>query len=71
MIRPFKWKDIYYIIHSHYEIYHNEYGYDLSFRDFILRHHYRLLHHYNHCLHCLRHMNFRHRQTQILFHHSL
>ncbi|MGN7285790.1 GNAT family N-acetyltransferase [Shouchella clausii] len=35
MIRTFKPADKDYIIQSHYKLYHNEFQYDLSFRDFI------------------------------------
>lgn len=35
MIRTFKPTDKDYIIQSHYKLYHNEFQYDLSFRDFI------------------------------------
>jgi len=35
MIRTFQKKDMLYIIHTHYQIYNKEYGYDLTFRDFI------------------------------------
>jgi len=35
MIRNFRLEDINYIINSHYEIYNQEYDYDLSFKEFI------------------------------------
>ncbi|EPZ41419.1 MULTISPECIES: GNAT family N-acetyltransferase [Alicyclobacillus] len=35
MIRSFEDADAQYIIDAHYDIYHREYGYDLSFKDFI------------------------------------
>ncbi|MGD8189651.1 GNAT family N-acetyltransferase [Brevibacillus ginsengisoli] len=35
MIRPFILEDIHYVIASHMDIYGTEYGFDLSFRDYI------------------------------------
>ncbi|WP_059105283.1 GNAT family N-acetyltransferase [Shouchella shacheensis] len=35
MIRTFKAEDVDYIIHSHYQLYNREFGYDLSFKNFI------------------------------------
>ncbi|WP_051314790.1 GNAT family N-acetyltransferase [Alteribacter aurantiacus] len=37
MIRTYRAEDKDYIINSHYELYHREFKYDLSFRDFVLK----------------------------------
>ncbi|WLR42531.1 hypothetical protein LC087_17860 [Bacillus carboniphilus] len=35
MIRLFQLDDARYIIHSHYKLYHQEYNYDFTFKEFI------------------------------------
>lgn len=35
MIRTYQPDDKDYIVNSHYELYNNEFGYDLTFKDFI------------------------------------
>ncbi|GAF65522.1 putative acetyltransferase [Bacillus sp. TS-2] len=37
MIRNYRLSDKDYIVRSHYELYNKEFGYDLSFRDFIVK----------------------------------